>query len=79
MALRGRSRKFDDAGACGAQKLVLTGDLKLLEGQPSPRVPWCQAQHRSGEDSKLLTNLEKLLRYLSTAGLSCRVYTETDQ
>ena len=27
MALRGRSREFDEEGVCGAQKLVLTGDL----------------------------------------------------
>ena len=30
MALRGNSREFDANGACGAQKLVVTGDYKLL-------------------------------------------------
>ena len=30
MALRGRSREFDENGVCGTQKLVVTGDLTLL-------------------------------------------------
>ena len=32
MALRGRSREFDENGVCGTQKLVVTGDLTLLMG-----------------------------------------------
>ena len=45
MALRGRSREFDESGVCGTQKLVVTGDLRLLmrnlrRAQPPARLPW---------------------------------------
>jgi hypothetical protein len=73
MALRGRSREFDDTGACGAQKLVVTGDLKLLMANLHRVFPG--AKLSSNEDSKA-TNLERLLRYLSTAGLPSRVSTK---
>ena len=73
MALRGRSRDFDDTGACGAQKLVVTGDLKLLMAN-LPRV-FPGAKLSSTGDSKA-TNLERLLRYLSTAELPSRLSTK---
>jgi hypothetical protein len=79
MALRGRSREFDGTGACGAQKLVVTGDLKLLMANfhrvfPGLHRVFPGAKLSSG-DSKA-TILERLLRYLSTAGLPSRVSTK---
>jgi hypothetical protein len=73
MALRGRSRDFDETGACGAQKLVLTGDLKLLMANLHRVFPG--AKLSINEDSKA-TNLERLIRYLSTAGLPSAVSTK---
>jgi hypothetical protein len=73
MALRGRSREFDDSGACGPQKLVMTGDFKLLMTNLHRVFPG--AKPSSEVDSKA-TNLGKLLRYLSTAGLPSRVSTK---
>jgi hypothetical protein len=73
MALRGRSRDFDETGACGSQKLVVTGDLKLLMANLHRVFPG--AKLSSDGDSKA-TNLERLLRYLNTAGLPSRVSTK---
>jgi hypothetical protein len=73
MALRGRSREFDDTGACGAQKLVVTGDLKLLMANLHRVFPG--AKLSSNGDSKA-TNLERLLRYLNTAELPSRLSTK---
>jgi hypothetical protein len=73
MALRGRSREFDDTGACGPQKLVMTGDFKLLMSNLHRVFPG--AKLSSEVDSKA-TKLGKLLRYLSTAGLPSRVSTK---
>ena len=75
MALRGRSREFDEAGVCGTQKLVVTGDLRLL--MPTS-IASSRRQVQLEGDSKA-TNLEKLLRYLSTPGLLSRVSTKADQ
>ena len=49
MALRGRSRQFDDAGACGAQKTRDDRPLQAADGQPPPRVSWRQAQQQCGQ------------------------------
>jgi hypothetical protein len=73
MALRGRSREFDDTGACGPQKLVMTGDFKLL--MTNLHRVFLGAKLSSEVDSKA-TKLGKLLRYLSTAGLPSRVSTK---
>lgn len=80
MALRGRSREFDESGVCGAQKLVVTGDLRLLMGNlqrvfPGARVRSEEGAVTSGRHKKI-TALDKLLRYLSTAGLPSRVDTK---
>jgi len=73
MALRGRSRDFDDTGECGAQKLVVTGDLRLLIVNLQRVFPG--AKLSSTTDIKA-TNLERLLRYLSDPGLPSRVSTK---
>jgi hypothetical protein len=73
MALRGRSRDFDDTGACGAQKLVMTGDLKLLMANLYRVFPGAKL---ISQDDGRANNFEKLLRYLSTAGLPSRVSTK---
>jgi hypothetical protein len=80
MALRGRSREFDESGICGAQKLVVTGDLALLMGNLQRVFPGAQIRSEQGEiaaeGQKKLTNRERLLRYLSNAGLPSRVDTK---
>ena len=80
MALRGRSREFDEEGVCGAQKLVLTGDLTLLMGNLQRVFPGAHVRSEDGpvkpERHKKLTSLHRLLRYLSTPGLPSRVDTE---
>jgi hypothetical protein len=73
MALRGRSREFDEAGVCGAQKLVVTGDLKLLMANFHRVFPG--AKLTSQGDGKA-TNIDKLLRYLSSPGVPARVSTK---
>ena len=73
MALRGNSREFSDNGACGAQKLVVTGDFKLLTANLHRVFPGAKL---SAEHDSKATNIEKLLRYLSGPGLPCRVYTK---
>jgi hypothetical protein len=72
MALRGRSRNFDDTGACGAQKLVMTGDLKLLMTSLHRVFPGAKL---TGSADSNATNLERLLRYLGTAERPSRVST----
>ena len=80
MALRGRSREFDEDGVCGAQKLVLTGDLTLLMGNLQRVFPGAHVRSEDGplepERHKKLTSLHRLLRYLSTPGLPSHVDTE---
>ena len=80
MALRGRSREFDENGMCGKQKLVVTGDLTLLLGNLQRVFPGAKVRGEQGdvafERHKKLTNLERLLRYLGTAGLPIRVDTK---
>ena len=73
MALRGRSREFDEEGMCGTQKLVVTGDLTLLMGNLQRIFPG--AKFRS-EAIGTATNLLKLLHYLNTPDLSSRVSTK---
>lgn len=73
MALRGRSREFDNNGACGPQKLVVTGDLKLLMANLHRVFPGAKL---IGQEDGRATNLERLLGYLNTAGLPFRVYTK---
>jgi hypothetical protein len=73
MALRGRSRDFDETGACGAQKLVVTGDLKLLMANLHRVFPGAKL---ISQENSTATNFEKLLRYLSTAGLPLQVSTK---
>ena len=73
MALRGRSRDFDETGACGPQKLVVTGDLKLLMANLYRAFPGAKLSPNA--DSKA-TNLERLLGYLNTARLPSRVSTK---
>jgi hypothetical protein len=80
MALRGRSREFDEGGICGTQKLVVTGDLTLLMGNLQRVFPGAKVRSEGGtvnsERQKKITNLDKLLRYLSTAGFPSCVDTE---
>jgi hypothetical protein len=80
MALRGRSREFDENGVCGTQKLVVTGDLALLMGNLQRVFPGAKVRCEDGPITsarhKKITNLDKLLRYLSTPGLPSRVDTE---
>jgi hypothetical protein len=80
MALRGKSREFDEEGVCGAQKLVLTGDLTLLMGNLQRVFPGAHVRSEDGpvkpERHKKLTSLHRLLRYLSIPGLPSRVGTE---
>src|SRR5262249_24565032 len=68
LALRGRSRQFDDTGQCGAQKLVLTGDkLCLVEHQQRlfPGANVCYTKSKS----ERATHLEALIDALLTEGL----------
>jgi hypothetical protein len=80
MALRGRSREFDESGVCGTQKLVVTGDLPLLMGNLQRVFPGAKVRREDGtispERHKKITQLDKLLRYLSTAGPPSRVDTK---
>jgi hypothetical protein len=80
MALRGRSREFDESGICGTQKLVVTGDLTLLMGNLQRVFPGAKVRSEDGpvkpERHEKLTSLHRLLRYLSTPGLPSRVDTE---
>ena len=80
MALRGRSREFDESGICGTQKLVVTGDLTLLMGNLQRVFPGAHVRSEDGpvkpERHKKLTKLDRLLRYLSIASLPSRVDTE---
>src|SRR5262249_17445510 len=66
-------RDFDETGACGAQKLVMTGDLKLLMANLYRVFPGAKL---ISQDDGRANNFEKLLRYLSTAGLPSRVSTK---
>jgi hypothetical protein len=72
MALRGRSREFDEGGVCGTQKLVVTGDLTLLMRNLQRVFPGARARSEQGAvasaQHKKITILDKLLRYLSTVG-----------
>jgi hypothetical protein len=73
MALRGRSREFDENGVCGPQKLVVTGDYKLLMANLDRVFPGATLRSEgSGKASKL----DMLLRFLSTPGLASRVSTK---
>ena len=80
MALRGRSREFDEAGVCGTQKLVVTGDLTLLMSNLQRVFPGAKVRSEQGtvttERHERITNLDRLLRYLTTAGLPSRVPTK---
>jgi hypothetical protein len=80
MALRGRSREFDENGGCGTQKLVVTGDLTLLMVHLQRIFPGAKVRSEDGtvdpERHKKITNLDRLLRYLSTAGLPSPVDTK---
>jgi hypothetical protein len=80
MALRGKSREFDENGVCGIQKLVVTGDLTLLMGNLQRVFPGAHVRSEDGpfkhERHKKLTRLHRLLRYLSTPGLPSHVDTE---
>jgi hypothetical protein len=80
MALRGRSREFDESGVCGTQKLVVTGDLTLLMGNLQRVFPGAKVTSEQGalapERGKKTTKLDALLRYLSTAELPSRVPTK---
>jgi len=80
MALRGRSREFDESGICGTQKLVVTGDLTLLMGNLQRVFPGAKVRSEDApvkpERHEKLTKLDRLLRYLSIASLPSRVTTE---
>ena len=83
MALRGRSRESDESGVCGdSQKLVVTGDRYPAKRVASTRIfPGAKSQERKTKrsllnDTKKLTNIDKLLRYLSSPGHPSRVDTE---
>jgi hypothetical protein len=73
MALRGRSRDFDETGACGTQKLVVAGDLKLLLANLQRVFPGAKL---TGKEDTTATNLGKLRGYLGTAGPSPQVSTK---
>lgn len=73
MALRGRSREFDDTGACGPQKLVVTGDWKLLMTNLHRVFPGAKL---TGNTYSKATNLERLLGYLSDPELPSPVPTK---
>jgi hypothetical protein len=80
MALRGRSREFDESGVCGTQKLLVTGDLPLLMRNLQRTFPGAKVRSEQGtvttERHERITNLDRLLRYLTTAGLPSRVPTK---
>ena len=80
MALRGKSREFDENGVCGTQKLVVTGDLTLLMRNLQRIFPGAKIRSEqeevSPERQKKINNLDRLLRYLSTAGLPSRLDTK---
>ena len=65
MALRGRSREFDESGAVAAQKLVVTGDLTLLMGNLQRIFPGAKVRSEDGpvkpERHEKLTKLARLL------------------
>jgi hypothetical protein len=80
MALRGRSREFDEKGGCATQRLVVTGDLTLLMVHLQRIFPGAKVRSEDGpvnpERDKKTTKLHRLLRYLSTPGLPSRVDTK---
>lgn len=73
MALRGRSREFDDTGACGPQKLVVTGDWKLLMTNLHRVFPGAKL---SGDTASKASNLRKLIAYLSSPEVPSPVSTK---
>jgi hypothetical protein len=54
MALRGRSREFDESGVCGTQKLVVTGDLTLLMRNLERIFPGAKVRSEDGTVAALL-------------------------
>jgi hypothetical protein len=62
MALRGKSRRFDDTGRCGAQKLVLVGDGLFLVEHGARLFPGAKITYADTEGGKLLYRLITALR-----------------
>jgi hypothetical protein len=66
MALRGKARRFDQAGQCGAQKLVLAGDGLLLTEHGARLFPGARITFA---DTQRGTHLERLVALLRDAPL----------
>src|SRR5262249_26845516 len=69
MALRGRSRHFDQDGVCGAQNLVLTGDEELMLVNQQRIFPGSLPMTREHREDRKRTWLLKLLDVLATPDL----------
>lgn len=69
MALRGRARQFDENGLCGSQKLVVTGDLRLLLTFLPKLFPGAPGVEAQGCAVRPYTQAEALLAILSRPGL----------
>jgi hypothetical protein len=63
LALRGKARRFDDRGQCGAQKLVLTGDKLLLLEHRQRLFPGASVSYTNTK-SETATLLERLIDVL---------------
>jgi hypothetical protein len=62
MALRGKARRFDETGRCGAQKLVLEGDGLFLMEHAARLFPGAKVSYADTEDGSLLRRLMTVLR-----------------
>jgi hypothetical protein len=74
MALRGRSRDFDDNGTCGTQKLVLTGDAVLFMEHRHRVFPGAKFTKENAPGRKQ-KRLEQLIDVLRRPGLPSCVST----
>jgi hypothetical protein len=67
MALRGKARRFDETGRCGAQKLVLAGDGLFLMEHAARLFPGARVSYADTEDGSLLRRLMNVLRTAALA------------
>jgi hypothetical protein len=67
MALRGKARRFDEMGRCGAQKVVLAGDGLFLMEHASRLFPGATVAYANTGDGSLLRRLMTVLRTVPVA------------
>jgi len=75
MALRGQSRDFDEHGVCGAQKLVVTGDVMMLLRHWDRVFPGASLS-RERDPTRTKTRMEQLLDILSDTELASPMSTK---